>query len=511
MARHLNYSGFVIAGIGFVLTRFTVTLAIYEDPMRFYLAGVVPLALGLGLAAFGVVLAVADVDASVVRTTAVWCAAGAGGMIVLAALTLIGAPGELRMDAGTIQSHSYLSTFLIGGSIGGTLTGLYAARNRRQRTELEQQANRLTVLNHMLRHKILNALTPIRGFAAADPAEKPRAEEIVESRTADIEETVDEVRYFTNRTGVGDAGGVRTSLAESVDEAIATVQAEYPAAEISIEGVDDDVAVQADDHLSLVIGELLENAVLHAQDDSPRIEVVERGTRVRVSVVDGGPGLPADQQALLETGKVEDGDRLDLGFGLDLVRLFAESYRTTIETDVSDDGTRVTLVLPSDESDPTTASTGRVTRTRSGITSLAITFVASLVAGVFYGIATEALGGSVSGIGVFYGTAGPIVGWLTHEFHSVVFGFVFLSLLALVPDRYRGSVLSYLAVGLGWGLFLWLFAAGFVAPIWLQLIGIPASLPNLTVTFLVAHVVWGLALGGATAVGHRFVLPWLAE
>ena len=47
MDTRLNYSGFVIAGVGFFLTRFTVTLAIYDDPVRFYLAGVVPLALGL--------------------------------------------------------------------------------------------------------------------------------------------------------------------------------------------------------------------------------------------------------------------------------------------------------------------------------------------------------------------------------------------------------------------------------------------------------------------------------
>lgn len=37
----VNYSGLVVAGIGFFLTRFTVTLA-FEDPVRFYLAGVVP-------------------------------------------------------------------------------------------------------------------------------------------------------------------------------------------------------------------------------------------------------------------------------------------------------------------------------------------------------------------------------------------------------------------------------------------------------------------------------------
>ncbi|MFP4626777.1 MAG: hypothetical protein ACLFNI_09335 [Natronomonas sp.] len=36
MSYRVHYSGLVIAGIGFFLTRFTVTLALYEDPVHFY-------------------------------------------------------------------------------------------------------------------------------------------------------------------------------------------------------------------------------------------------------------------------------------------------------------------------------------------------------------------------------------------------------------------------------------------------------------------------------------------
>ncbi|MDZ7701520.1 MAG: hypothetical protein U5J98_05330 [Halobacteriales archaeon] len=90
MATRVNYSGFVIAGLGFFLTRFTVTLALYEDPIRFLFAGLIPLMLGLGLAAFGVALAVADVDEGIVRTVAAWAVIGAVTMFVLALLTLFG-------------------------------------------------------------------------------------------------------------------------------------------------------------------------------------------------------------------------------------------------------------------------------------------------------------------------------------------------------------------------------------------------------------------------------------
>ena len=175
MGVRLNYGGLVIAALGFVLTRFTVTLAFYEDPIRFYVGGVVPLVLGLGLAAFGVALVVADVDPSLVRTTARWCVVGTGGMLVLVVLTLVGSNLEGMADLQTVRSQTYLSNFLIGGSVGGTLTGLYAARNRRQRRALEQQSNRLEVLNRMLRHEVLNSVQVIRGYAGLSSDESSDA------------------------------------------------------------------------------------------------------------------------------------------------------------------------------------------------------------------------------------------------------------------------------------------------------------------------------------------------
>ena len=90
MDSSLAPSGLVVAAVGFALTRFTVTLARYEDPLRFVVAGVVPLVLGLGLAAFGVVLVVGEFDRSFVRTVTGWCLAGAAGMFVLVVLTLAG-------------------------------------------------------------------------------------------------------------------------------------------------------------------------------------------------------------------------------------------------------------------------------------------------------------------------------------------------------------------------------------------------------------------------------------
>ena len=507
MDTRLNYSGFVIAGVGFFLTRFTVTLAIYDDPVRFYLAGVVPLALGLGLAAFGVALAVADVERALVRTTAAWCVAGAGAMLVLVVLTLLGSTADMGMAAA--RSETYLANFLIGGSVGGTLTGLYAARPRRQRGELRQQANRLAVLNRKLRHEVLNALTAIRGYATLEDRGS-EATAVIERRSTDIEQTIEEVKYLTRSAGTERVATGPVDVAAVIESCVSRVREEYPEAEISVAVDPETPAVRANDRLDQVVGNLVENAVVHAGDESAvEVSVEATATTVRISVRDEGPGLPESERALLEEGDIGSFDNPGTGFGLNVVRLLVEDYGGGVETAV-DDGSTVTVTLPRASPEPLQLQRrSDLAGVRPATPHLVVTLVAAVLAGVVYGAVSIALGGSVAGIGVFYGTADPVIGWLTHEFHSVVFGFVFVSLLSLAPERYRGEAGTYVGIGAAWGVALWFVAAGLVAPVWLRLLDIPASIPNLTWPLLASHLVWGLALGALTAVGFERVVPRL--
>jgi two-component system OmpR family sensor kinase len=515
MGTRLNYSGFIVAGVGFFLTRFTVTLAIYDDPARFYMAGIVPLVLGLGLAAFGVALAVADFRASFVRTTALWCVLGVGMMSVLVILTLLGSTPDGMPDLATVRSQTYLSNFLIGGGVGGTLTGLYASHNRRQRSELRHQANRLEVLNRLLRHEVLNALTAIRGYAGFGGSEDSKA--VIESKADSIEQTIEEVKYLTENARRNEGSITSIDIESHFHDSVQTVRDRYPDANISIstETPSGELSVLANDRLVHVFTNLLENAVTYSMDDEPAVDahLTATATTVRVSVSDLGPGLPESQQDLLETGEIERFDNPESGYGLNIVRLLVESYNGSIETDVDQNGTTITVVLPRVDiegprirSDPTSPMS-----VRPAAPQLLVTLLAALVAGVFYGLASRSLGGSIAGIGVFYGATDPVVGWLTHQFHSVVFGFVFASFVSFAPERYRNQILVYVAIGIGWALCLWAFAAGVIAPIWLRLLGISASIPNLSGTLLVSHLVWGGVLGALTALGGTQVTPWIAR
>lgn len=514
MGSHINYSGLLIAGIGFFLTRFTVTLAIYEDPFRFYLAGILPLVLGLGLAAFGVALAVGDVETTLVRTTALWCVIGAGTMLVLVLLTLLGStPGGLP-DLATVRSRTYLSNFLIGGSVGGTLTGLYAATNRRQRVELQQQANRLEVLNRLLRHEVLNAVTVIRGHTARG-ADGGESNGVIADYTDAIVETINEVKHLSKGPWTGDPTNPTIRIRECLDPSLRTIRERYPEASINVTDTTDDPIVRANERLEQALTHLLENAVVHSGESGAPVEVsvTSAGGDVRVSVSDTGPGLPEDQVDLLENGEIPKYDDPATGFGLNIVRLLVERYRGSIETDVTENGSTISITLPRARADgsnhrPIPADLAGV---RPAIPHLVVTMAAAIVAGVVYGIVVELFGGSVGVIGVLYGVENVVVGWITHEFHSVVFGFVFAGLVSVAPEPYRNRLVGYLTIGAGWAIVLWFGAAGIISPIWLRLLGIPAPIPSLSPMLLLSHLAWGLSLAILTAIGYRYVTPRLGD
>lgn len=157
--------GIVVALVGFVLTRFTVAIAAAESPGHFLFSGVIPLALGLLLTAFGVFLAVSAYDRRFVWTIAAWCIIGTVTMALFVVLTILGTAQDMAVTLDVVREQAILSNFLIGGAIGGTLTGVYAGRNRQQRNDLRQQANRLEILNRILRDRVINAATAILGHA----------------------------------------------------------------------------------------------------------------------------------------------------------------------------------------------------------------------------------------------------------------------------------------------------------------------------------------------------------
>ncbi|MFB6223407.1 MAG: ATP-binding protein [Haloarcula sp.] len=500
--RRFSPAGLVIAGLGFFLTRFTVTLAVVDNLLMFVFGGVLPLVLGLGLSAFGIALVIGEFEGAFVRTVTLWCLAGTGAMFVLVLLTLAGngSMGPLSSPG----SRTYLSNFLIGGSVGGALTGVYAGRSNRQQHELEQQAARLDLVNRILRDRVLNALTVIRGrvevVESRDDVGAADVLSVVDDRSAGVQQVVENMKHITR--GGSDVSLDAVPVVPCVETGLNAARENYPHAEYDLQtDVPAELHVRANTMLEHLLRHLVVNAVVYNDSDHPEVEIVvtDATDTVTISVSDNGPGLPEHQLDLLERGEIGSYEDRSTGFGLDLVRLLVQSYGGRTDATVTDDGTTITLTLPRVSTDggvmlPESDEVYGLSPRRIGLT-----VGTSVVAAVVMGIPYQLLSGSVPVIGALYGVQNALVGWITHGFHSVVFGLAYAALVQSVPDHLSDRA-RYYGVALGWALALWLVAAGLIMPVWLSLVGIEASLPNLTAVTLVGHLLWA----GSLAVLYRY-------
>lgn len=476
----LKPGGLVIAGAGFLLTRYAVATTLrMEFGTVPFLVGQAPfLLLGLGLSVFGVALTVSSRRTEYVRTVTLWCLLGLGS--IGAILVLVRAESMLASLAGGM-APGLVPRLLLGGAVGGTLTGRYAAQGIEQRQLLRNRTDRLTVLNRLLRHEVLNKVTVIRGYADLDHEEG--AERI--QRNADrIDEVINQVGLLA---GADDPTAV-VDLSRIAEEAVAAASTRHPEATFECT-VEDSVHAVATRRLDTILEHLLDNAVEHNDGDTPHVVVSVRthGATAKVVISDDGPGLPAEQRAVLVSGDLPRFDDPTAGFGLAITSLLIDESDASVSVE-EDDGTTVTLQFAR-----------AVDGTAGGVAAptLVAAAGASLVAGVVMGLLLAVTVGTIPIIGALYGAANAVVGWLTHLFHSVIFGLGFAA--AVTHPQFRpslGSTLSCILAGVAYGTLLAVVAAGIVMPLWLQGLGYMSPFPNVTLIGLASHVVWGGIVGG---------------
>jgi hypothetical protein len=125
---------------------------------------------------------------------------------------------------------------------------------------------------------------------------------------------------------------------------------------------------------------------------------------------------------------------------------------------------------------------------------------AGLVGGAVFGAILSMMMTPVitTAIPALYGTQGGVAGWIAHLIHSALFGMLFAGVATIPALRpYTDRVSRSTVLGLGYGIVLWLIAAGIVMPYWLQMVGFAAvpPLPNLDPLSLVGHLIYGAVLG----------------
>jgi uncharacterized membrane protein YagU involved in acid resistance len=93
-----------------------------------------------------------------------------------------------------------------------------------------------------------------------------------------------------------------------------------------------------------------------------------------------------------------------------------------------------------------------------------------------------------------YFLSGGAAGFTIHVAHGAVLGVAFAAIASTQPEL---TTVKSLTLGVGYGVVLWVVLAVLVMPVWLSAVGSPANppLPNVNVTSLVGHVVYGAVLG----------------
>ncbi|KAB1192853.1 histidine kinase [Haloferax sp. MBLA0076] len=93
-----------------------------------------------------------------------------------------------------------------------------------------------------------------------------------------------------------------------------------------------------------------------------------------------------------------------------------------------------------------------------------------------------------------YALMGGAAGFTIHVAHGAILGVVFAGLAGYVG---LDSTAKSFGAGVVYGVVLWAILAVLVMPVWLSVVGSPANppLPNVNVTSLVGHVVYGGVIG----------------
>jgi len=222
-------------------------------------------------------------------------------------------------------------------------------------TALKLRKQHLRVLHRLLRHNLRNELNVINGFTEtllseveAD-AHREYVAEIAETSSALIEMT-ETAKQLADVALDGGGKQTATDVRDVLEAVVCDLREQYPASSITVtESID--AAVAAGPRLHTVLEEVIHNAIAHAEESDPTVEIAivdTGGDTIDVRVFDTGPGIPATER----TGIFNDEQITQIkhgnGLGLWLASLIVDDYGGYLDYEPRSDGvgSRVTVCLP---------------------------------------------------------------------------------------------------------------------------------------------------------------------
>ncbi|PCR89751.1 sensor histidine kinase [Natrinema ejinorense] len=213
-------------------------------------------------------------------------------------------------------------------------------------TQLKNREQELTVLNRIVRHDIRNEMNVItgRGELLADHV-NPDGEEHLELMLESSDHVIDLTQVIGDLvetlTTDGDLDLKPVHLMPVVWNQLEKARTSYPDAAFRVDGEPPtDVTVQANEMLSSVFTNLLNNAVLHNTADAPRVvlSMEDRDETVGIRVADNGPGVPEGQREEI-FGRGQKGlESEGTGIGLYLVDTLVEGYGGDVWVETAEEG-----------------------------------------------------------------------------------------------------------------------------------------------------------------------------
>lgn len=225
--------------------------------------------------------------------------------------------------------------------------------------QLEEQNEKLQLLNRIVRHDIRNDMDVILNFAphVAEALDDEQAEDYLQ-RMVESGQHVAELTQIVRdlmeaMLGEEDATYPR-SLSDVLQTELDTIRAMEET--VVVDGLENPptVAVEANEMLETVFRNLLTNAVRHNNADTPEIavSVTEAGDDAVVRIADNGPGIPDDRKDEI-FGRGEKGlESPGTGVGLYLVDQLVDNYGGEIWVEDNDPRGSVFVVrLPKSSQD----------------------------------------------------------------------------------------------------------------------------------------------------------------
>lgn len=185
---------------------------------------------------------------------------------------------------------------------GGRSSVVMCVRDVTQRKRRQQQVQ---ILNRVLRHNIRNDMNVVQGYASTleaaldDDGLAADARRIVATSEDLIE--LSRKTWELNKTVHWQQDPRPVDVVETVDSVARNLEDAYPEATVRTDLPDEARAV-ADDRIDRALWELCQNAVEYAEEPEPVVDVsasVEADSVV-VEIADQGPGIPDQEQAVVE-------------------------------------------------------------------------------------------------------------------------------------------------------------------------------------------------------------------